>query len=105
MGLRLDGILGNLPDRINSLLFHIESGSARTKFLSTFASVAWSIWKARNRFIFEQSVLNPPQVITEAQVNDRDFERTHSFDPTTDLSEISGVSQESSPKWIPPLQT
>ena len=58
-----------------------------------------------NRFIFEQSVLDPSQVIVEAQINDSDFERVHCFDLATDVSNMSGVSQETSPKWIPPLQT
>ncbi|PWA52202.1 hypothetical protein CTI12_AA456810 [Artemisia annua] len=95
LGLRLDGILGNISDRINSLLSHIKAGSSRTKFLSTFASVAWSIWKTRNRFIFEHSVLCLAQVILEAQVNDSDFEKAHSFDPASDLSSLSSDIQDS----------
>ncbi|GJZ13915.1 reverse transcriptase [Tanacetum coccineum] len=78
------------------------TGSTRTNFQSTFSTVAWSIWKAHNRFIFERLVLYHAQVIMEAQVNDSDFVRAHSFNPATDLSNMSGALQESSPKWIPP---
>ena len=102
LGLRLEGVLGNLSDRINSLLCYIKTGTTRINFLSTFAYVAWSIWKARNRFIFEQSALDPAQVIVEAQINVGDFERAHCFVRATDVSNMCGVSQESSPKWIPP---
>ncbi|GKC07635.1 F-box domain containing protein [Tanacetum coccineum] len=45
-----------------------QSKDASTKFLSSFATLAWSIWKAKNRYIFDQVKISPTGVILEAQI-------------------------------------
>ncbi|GJS59642.1 F-box domain containing protein [Tanacetum coccineum] len=84
-----------ITSRVISLLQPFQSKDASTKFLSSFATLAWSIWKARNRYIFDQVKISPTGVILEAQISDDVFQSTLSSD-TTILPTTKGISHENS---------
>ncbi|GKA95939.1 F-box domain containing protein [Tanacetum coccineum] len=80
-----------------------QSKNASTQFLTSFATLAWSIWKARNRYIFDQVKISPTSVILEAQINDDVFQSAFSFSSDSPiLPTTNGISHESSRKWLPP---
>ncbi|GKB67089.1 reverse transcriptase [Tanacetum coccineum] len=94
LGLRLDGLSGTITSRVISLLQPFQSKDASTKFLTSFATLAWSIWKARNRYIFDQVKISATGVILEAQISDDVFQSTLSSD-TTILPTTNDISHES----------
>ncbi|GKA22559.1 F-box domain containing protein [Tanacetum coccineum] len=60
---------GTVTSRVIALLHPFQSKDASIKFLTSFATLAWSIWKSRNRYILDQVKISPTGVILEAQLN------------------------------------
>ncbi|PWA94607.1 F-box domain, FBD domain, Leucine-rich repeat domain, L domain-like protein [Artemisia annua] len=74
---------------VQTLLLHpFQSKIASTKFLSYFATLAWSIWKVRNRYIFDHFIINPA-------ITDDAFQSAVSSESIS-MPVTNGIS------WIPP---
>nr|GEW01138.1 reverse transcriptase domain-containing protein [Tanacetum cinerariifolium] len=70
-GLRAENLSGDFTSHMSSLIDIFPSKSKAIKLLASIAITSWNIWKSRNKFIFEHTLLCPSQVISASNVMQR----------------------------------
>nr|GFB46018.1 putative ribonuclease H protein [Tanacetum cinerariifolium] len=96
LGLRVKLFSSNITSRVSDMLNIANSKSECKKLLASIATIAWNIWKSRNRFIFENAQPCPTQVLFATNIMIHEADLTLSYFSTFDPSVIHDSSQESS---------
>ncbi|KAI8031740.1 hypothetical protein LOK49_LG01G00713 [Camellia lanceoleosa] len=64
--------------------------------------VAWSIWKARNDYLFNQYPVNPIEVVAKTKREEAEFLAACEVDSA--FVETAAGAQSHEPHWVPPLR-
>ncbi|RYR23368.1 hypothetical protein Ahy_B03g068605 [Arachis hypogaea] len=84
----------------------IRSGTGRDqeRILCNMGCVYWYIWKARNQYIFQQTNINPEQVIINAEYLAAEYHNTTRGSSTEHISSNGRIGDRKRITWRPPPQ-
>ncbi|GKD17719.1 reverse transcriptase, partial [Tanacetum coccineum] len=77
------------------------------RVLATVATTCWSIWKARNSFIYDNVALSPTNTLASIYAQLAEFDRlvTCKVTQLTSLQTSPSQTSHPSPQWIPPHES